>query len=67
MIALAVLTAAIANVAFVVLLADRFGNEGVHASAGELTSLQANGRAVPAGSYTLANENTVTAATKIAA
>ncbi|MBD8906987.1 hypothetical protein [Methylorubrum zatmanii] len=68
MIALAVLAVAIANVTLVVLLADRFGTEGVHASAGELTSLQASGRpAAPAAAFSLANENTVAAATRIAA
>ncbi len=66
MIALVVLAAAIANVTLVVILADRFGSEGgVHASAGEMTHVQAIGR--PATAVTLANENTVLAATKIAA
>ncbi|MEH3118337.1 MAG: hypothetical protein PGN25_12295 [Methylorubrum populi] len=64
MIALAVLAAAVANVTLVVLLADRFGNEGgVHASAGELTSLAATGRpAAPKAGFTLANENALAAA-----
>ncbi|ACB79643.1 conserved hypothetical protein [Methylorubrum populi BJ001] len=65
--ALVILAAAIANVTLVVFLAERFGPEsGVHASAGELTSVQTLGRA-PAATVTLANENSVAAATKIAA
>ncbi|BAU90119.1 hypothetical protein MPPM_1514 [Methylorubrum populi] len=69
MIALIVLAAAIANVTLVVMLAERFGTEGgVHASAGELTSLQATGRAsVSASTVRLANENVAAAATRIAA
>ena len=64
--ALVILAAAIANVTLV-FLAERFGPEsGVHASAGELTSVQTLGRA-PAATVTLANENSVAAATKIAA
>ncbi|TFZ60710.1 hypothetical protein E4V01_02550 [Methylorubrum sp. Q1] len=67
MIALVVLAAAIANVIFVVMLAERFGSEGgVHASAGEMTSLRAPGRA-PAAAVRLANENIAVTATKIAA
>ena len=51
MIALIVLAAALANVTFVVMLAERFGTEGgVHASAGELTSLQAPVRAAASAS-----------------
>ncbi len=59
MIALLVLAAAVANVSLVVLLADRFGGEGSHVSAGELTSLQATGSAspAPAATYAPANEN----------
>ena len=65
MIALVVLAAAIANVTLVVLLAERFGSEGVHTSAGELTSFQPVAR--PAHAVTLANENSAVTATKIAA
>lgn len=70
MIALLVLAAAIANVSLVVLLADRFGGEGGHASAGELTSLQATGtaRTAPAATYAPANENaTAVAGARLAA
>ncbi|MBK3402392.1 hypothetical protein H0176_19555 [Methylorubrum populi] len=69
MIALIVLAAALANVTFVVMLAERFGTEGgVHASAGELTSLQASGRAAASASTVrLANENAAAAAARIAA
>ncbi|MGE7154525.1 hypothetical protein ACQKJ1_12365 [Methylorubrum rhodesianum] len=69
MIALIVLAAALANVTFVVMLAERFGTEGgVHASAGELTSLQAPVRAAASASTVrLANENAAAAAARIAA
>lgn len=70
MIALLVLAAAIANVSLVVFLAERFGGEGSHVSAGELTSLQATGTAntAPAATYAPANENvTVPAGTRLAA
>ena len=65
-----VLAAAIANVSLVVFLAQRFGGEGSHVSAGELTSLQATGTAntAPAATYAPANENvTVPAGTRLAA
>jgi hypothetical protein len=69
MIALIVLAAALANVTFVVMLAERFGTEGgVHASAGELTSLQAPVRAAASASTVrLANENAAAAAAWFAA
>jgi hypothetical protein len=70
MIALLVLAAAVANVALVVLLADRFGGEGsAHVSAGELTSLQAtrSGTPAPAATYAPANENAAAEAARRAA
>lgn len=67
MIDLVVLAAAIANVIFVVMLAERFGSEGgAHTSAGEMTSPRVPGPA-PAAAVRLANENIAVTATKIAA
>lgn len=67
MIALLVAAAAIANVTLVAFLAERFGSEGgVHASAGEMTSLQAQSRPSASTAY-IANENTVVAGAKLAA
>lgn len=57
MIALLVLSAAIANVSLVVLLAERFGSES-QVSAGEMTSLQTADTATAARStVSPANEN----------
>lgn len=67
MIALLVAAAAIANFTLVAFLAERFGREGdLHASAGELTSLQAAGRASASTAF-VANENAVAARAKRAA